>query len=281
MNYRNILQKGTEVLKKKNITTANIDAEILLSISVNKSREKILLNPDEHLSNKEIKQYIHLIKRRKKKEPISHICKKRFFWKYDFKVNKSVLTPRFETEHLVEEILKKSKYLNNINVLDVGLGSGCILISLLKEKKNWKGIGLDISKSAVKTAKNNAKIQQVYNRIKFINSDIDKFCHGKYDIIVSNPPYINNIGYNNLDISVKGYEPKTALCGGLDGLKIIEKLILKSKLILKKNGLLAMEIGIGQHSKVTNILKKNGFFILKIVKDFQNIKRCILAKRIK
>ncbi len=281
MNYRILLDKGTSILKKNNIFTACIDAEILLSISLNKSREKILLNLEEKLNCDEINQYINLIERRKKKEPISHIVKKKFFWNSEFRVNKNVLTPRFETELLVEEILKIYKFSNKLNVLDIGLGSGCILISLLKEKKEWSGTGIDISRLAIKTAKTNAKIQQVYNRIRFINSDVDKYCTGKYDLIVSNPPYINKIGYNNLDSGVKGYEPELALYGGVDGYSIIEKVIKKSSNILKINGLLAVEIGLGQHYTASKLLRENGFFISRAVKDYQNIKRCLFAIKTK
>jgi len=281
MNYRNILEKGTLILKHNSILTASLDAELLLSISTNKSREKILLNLSQKLKKEEIKSYVELINRRKKKEPISFITGKRYFWKSKFIVNRNVLTPRFETEFLVEDLLKIYKFSNNINVLDIGVGSGCILISLLKEKNKWKGTGLDISKLAIKIAKINAKIQQVDNRIRFVNSDIDKFFSGKYDVIVTNPPYINKIEYNNLDLGVKGYEPKLALYGGIDGLRIIEKIINKSKLILKNKGILAMEIGINQYHRVTKLLEKNGFFILKSIKDYQNIKRCLIAKKIK
>ena len=132
---------------------------------------------------------------------------------------------------------------------------------------------------AIKVAKSNAKIQQVCNRIRFIKSDVDKFNSYKYDLIVSNPPYINKIGYNNLDLGVKNYEPIKALYGGVDGLRIIEKIIGKSKFILKNNGILVMEIGLGQHQKVSELLKKSGFYILKTVKDYQKIKRLIFAKK--
>lgn len=279
MNYRNLILRGTKILKNNSILTADIDAELLLSISLKKSRSNILLNLDQDLSNKQIEKYIDLIHRRKNKEPLSFIDGKRFFWKNDFKIDKYVLTPRFETELLVEAVLKNLKFYKRISVLDIGTGSGCIIISLLKEKQNWKGTAVDISKFALKNAKTNAKMQQVYNRIKFINSDIDKFCGRKYDLIVSNPPYINKIGYNSLDNSVKDYEPERALYGGVDGYNIIEKVIKKSKTILKNNGLLAIEIGMGQKFKTSNLLNNNGFYILKIIKDYQNIQRCILAKK--
>ena len=167
-----------------------------------------------------------------------------------------------------------------MSILDVGVGSGCIIISLLKEKQKWAGTGIDISKLAIKIAKYNAKIQQVENRIRFIKSDIDKFSSSKYDLVVSNPPYINKIGYNNLDLGVRDYEPKQALYGGLDGLRVIEKVVKKSRYVLKNNGLLVMEIGSGQHNDVSSILKYNGFYIKNIIKDYQKIKRCIISKKI-
>ncbi len=280
MNYRNILFKGEYILRKNFINDASIDAENLLSISLNKTREDILLNLETNLNQNEIKSYISLINKRKKKEPISLITGKRYFWNSEFTINKHVLTPRFETELLVEEILKIFNKYTNFSILDIGVGSGCILISLLKERKLWRGTGIDISSLALKNAKINAKIQHIDNRIKFINSDIDKFYGNKYDLIVSNPPYISKIGFNNLDLGVKNFEPKKALYGGIDGLKIIEKVIKKSKIILKNNGLLALEIGKGQSNKVINSLKNNGFYVSKIVLDYQKIKRCVFARKI-
>tara|TARA_B100002019_G_C21234167_1_gene581801 strand:+ start:456 stop:1304 length:849 start_codon:yes stop_codon:yes gene_type:complete len=277
MNYRQIIRIGTSILKDNFIKTASIDAEILLSKSLNLSRDKILLNLENQINPEETESFIKLIDRRKKKEPISHITKQKYFWNNEFYVNKNVLTPRFETELLVEETLKLHKHFEKINVLDIGTGSGCILISLLREKIQWRGTGIDISGLALKTAKINAKMQQVANRIKFINSDIDNFNYCKYDLIVSNPPYLNKIGYNNLDLDVKSYEPKKALYGGLDGLRVIEKVIYKSKFILKNNGFLALEIGHDQYFKVKKILIDHGFYIFKTIKDYQKFKRCFIA----
>ena len=254
MNYRNIIYKATNVLQKNQIQTAKIDAELLLSISLNSSRENILLNLESKLNKEEIKNYNKLIKRRKNKEPVSQIEGKKFFWKYEFHVNKDVLSPRFETELLVEEILKFYKFSNSfINILDIGLGSGCILISLLKENNQWKGTGIDISSAALKIAKTNAKIQQVSKRIQFIKSDIDKFYHRKYDLIVSNPPYINKIKYNNLELDVKGYEPSNALYGGINGLNVTEKIIKKSKFVLKNSGILALDMLVQQVCQLDHI----------------------------
>jgi len=281
INFRNTINKGSEILKKNFIETANIDAELLLSFSIKQSREKILLNLEKKLDYHDVRKYFELIERRKKKEPISLIIGKKTFWKYDFYVNKDVLTPRKETEFLIEEILKLYKNYNKIRVLDIGTGSGCIIISLMKEKIRWSGIAVDISELAIKVAKYNAKIQQVENRIKFIKSDIDKFSSNKYDLVVSNPPYINKIRYNNLDLGVKDYEPKKALYGGVDGLRVIEKVVNKSSILLKNNGFLIMEIGLMQYNKTFEILKENGFYVKKIVKDYQRINRCVVSQKIK
>ena len=280
MNYRNILEKGSSILKNNLISTPKLDAELLLSLIICKSREGILLNLEQRLSKNEIKKFNDLINRRIKKEPISQITGRRFFWKSEFSVDKNVLTPRFETELLVEQILKDFKFSDKLRILDVGIGSGCILLSLLSEKNNWRGVGIDISKMAINIAKLNAKIQQIDNRVKFINSHIDNFFDDKYDIVVSNPPYINIYNYNNLDLGVKGYEPRIALYGGIDGTKIIEKVIKKSNKILKNGGTLAMEIGIGQFFKVCELLRNNSFFISKTVEDYQKIRRCLIAKKI-
>ena len=237
MRIRNIINNAISILENNNIKNADTDVEILLSSSLKLPREQILLNLEKKLNSSQIVNFEKLINRRKKKEPVSQIIKKKYFWNSEFIVNQYVLTPRFETELLVEELLKLTRLHKACSVLDIGLGTGCILISLLKEKKDWTGTGIEISSKAIKTAKINAKMQQVSNRIKFINSDIDKFCDGKYDLIVSNPPYINKIGYNNLDLGVRGYEPKQALYGGLDGLRVIEKVVKKSRYVLKNNGL--------------------------------------------
>ncbi len=280
MNFRNTINKAVTILENNSIKNANFDAELLFSTSLNVSREKILLNLEKTIGYREVKKYFNLINRRIKKEPLSQIVGKKSFWKNEFEVNRHVLTPRNETEFLVEEILKIYKKNTFLSILDVGVGSGCIIISLLKEKQKWVGTGIDISKLAIKIAKYNAKIQQVENRIRFIKSDIDKFSSSKYDLVVSNPPYINKIGYNNLDLGVRDYEPKQALYGGLDGLRVIEKVVKKSRYVLKNNGLLVMEIGSGQHNDVSSILKFNGFYIKNIIKDYQKIKRCIISKKI-
>ena len=281
MNIDTALKNASLDLKKKNIKSALLDCEILMSKVLNQDRSKIILNLNRQLNNQDYKLFKELIISRSKNKPIAYLIGKKSFWKYEFEINDKVLIPRPDTELIVEQVLNIYKNKHNINFLEIGVGSGCIILSILKEKKFFKGKGVDLSKDSIKICKKNANKLNVSNRLKLFKSDIDNFNLGKYDLIVSNPPYINKIGYNNLDLGVKNYEPKKALYGGLDGLNIIEKIIDKSRIILKIRGLLALEIGFGQYYKVNQLLKNNNFHIIKIIHDYQNIKRCLLATKIK
>jgi len=167
-----------------------------------------------------------------------------------------------------------------LRILDIGTGSGCILLSLLKERRNFIGTGIDISKKALNVARFNAKLHQLSNRVKFFNSDVDKFLIGKYDLVVSNPPYIkkNNIKY--LEKDVVSYEPELALDGGKTGFSKISKVICRASSLLKKNGKLILEIGFDQKNKVIEILKKNRFYIDKIAKDYAKRDRCIISTKL-
>tara|TARA_B100000886_G_scaffold337769_2_gene299199 strand:- start:310 stop:1152 length:843 start_codon:yes stop_codon:yes gene_type:complete len=276
MNYLDALNFGSKLLKTNKITSYNLDSEILLSNTLNISREQLLINLDKFINKKNYYDYKKLLRRRKENEPIAYILKKKEFWKYRFIVNKNVLIPRPETELIVEHILKMIGFNSSKSILDVGTGSGCIIISILKERSNCNGTAIDISKNALKVAVSNAKMHHLLNKIKFINIDIDKFNHNKYDFILSNPPYISEIDLKRLEKSVL-FEPKIALKAGQDGLSEIKKLILKSKSLLKLNGKLVFEIGFKQENKIKNFLKENGFYINKICKDIFRNARIIIS----
>ncbi len=190
------------------------------------------------------------------------------------------MIPRPDTELLVEETLKLFNVNSKLNMLDIGTGSGCILISILKERRNFFGTGIDISKKAINVARFNAKMHQLSNRVKFYNSDVDKFLIGKYDLVVSNPPYIKRQDLKYLEVDVKGFEPKLALDGGKDGFSKITKVISKTSTLLKKNGRFILEIGFGQKKKILSILKQNNFFINKVVKDYGKNDRCVISTKI-
>ena len=165
-------------------------------------------------------------------------------------------------------------------MLDIGVGSGCILLSILKEKKDFYGTGIDISKKCINIANLNASNLRLLNRTKIIKSDIDNFNHGKYDIIISNPPYIKKFTLKYLEKDVIDFEPKIALDGGIDGTSEIRKVINKSSELIKKNGKLILEIGFDQKDKTKRFLKNKGFYINKIIKDYANNDRCIVSTKI-
>ena len=280
MNYSKILSNATDILKKEFISNPSLDSELILSNILKINRDKLLLNLDKKIRNCEIIKFKNLIERRKKKEPIAYILGHKNFWKSNFKVNKDVLIPRPETEHIVEEALKILPKNASCNILDIGTGSGCIIISVLLERKKSYGVAVDISKKALNIARFNAKMQHIQNRIKFVNSNIDKFYTGKYDLIISNPPYIINYKISYLDEDVKLYEPNVALNGGLDGYSEIKNVVKKSAELIKNKGKLIIEISDNQINFTKEILKKNGFYINKAVKDLAKKNRCIVSTKI-
>ena len=280
MNYISLLNFGQNALKTTKIPTSLIDSEIILSYVLKTSREKLLCNLDKKLNKYQIIMFKKLIKLRATRMPIAYITRKKEFWKHSFQINKSVLIPRPETELLVEKILNKIKKNERKNILDIGTGSGCILISILLERHKCIGTGIDISKSAINVAKTNAKIQQVKNRITFINSDIDKFYSNKYDFIVSNPPYIKKTNLNNLSEDVKNFEPIKALDGGINGIEIYKKVIMKGSKLLKTGGYLILEIEDNHIYKLSSMLIKKRFYINEILQDLKGFKRCLIATKL-
>ena len=280
MNYQKILNNGINSLKISNIINPELDSELLLSKALNKKREKILTNLKKEINKKQLDKFNLYLSRRKKKEPIAYILGFKYFWKYKFFINKSVLVPRPETEQIVEETLNYLSDNESKKILDIGTGSGCIIVSVLKERSKCKAIAIDISSKALKVAKTNAKIHHLENKIKFINIDIDKFNYNKYDLILSNPPYISDIDLIRLDNDVRIYEPRESLSGGLEGYEIITKVIEKSSKLLKNNGKLIVEIGDSQKNNVLKLLKNNGFYINKTGKDLSGRDRCIVSTKI-
>ena len=272
------LKRGYEILKENNISSYKIDCEILMSQTLNISREKVLLNLEKNIKKEEKEKYFNLVNRRKKDEPIAYIINIKNFWKDEFLINKDVLIPRPDSEHLVEEALRLINRNQAKRILDVGVGSGCLSISILKERSFCRCDAIDLCKNVIKLAKTNAKLHHILDRIKFYKRDVDNFYNDKYDLIISNPPYIkkHKIKY----LGTINYEPKIALDGGLDGLEIIKKVISKSKYLLKINGKLILEIGYDQKYKVTKFLKEKNFFINKIIKDYGNKTRCIVSTKV-
>ena len=279
MRIQTAIEEGERILKKNNIKTFRIDAEILMSTSIKKDRKFIFLNLNNKLCKESIKIFKKNIQKRSTGKPIAYILGEKDFWKYSFKVREGVLIPRPETELLIEEVLKLTKNKFNLNLLEIGIGSGCVLLSILKEKKNFYGTGVDLSKKCVELSKINAFNLGLRNRVKIFESDIDNFNHGKYDLIISNPPYIKEIELKYLEKDVINFEPILALNGGLDGMSVIRKVINKSSELIKKNGKLVLEIAFNQKNKVVKLLEQKGFYINKVLKDLANNDRCIVCTK--
>ena len=280
MNIENILKEGINVLQKNKIPNPQLDSEILLSNLIKRDKKHIILNPKELLNSEQLDKFKCLIERRKKGEPIAYLINKKEFWKDEFFVNKDVLIPRPDTELIIEQVLKIYSKEEQLQALDIGTGSGCILLSILKERPNFYGTGIDISKKSINVSKINAKQLNLTNRVKFIHSSVDNFNIGKYDIIVSNPPYIEILNLKYLEKDVVNFEPKLALSGGFDGFSKIRKVINKANTLIKKNGKFILEIGFNQKNKVKKILKEKGFYINKSIKDYGNNDRCIISTKI-
>ena len=280
MNIKSAIIIGTNILKDQYIQTAQLDTEILMAKAIDEDRKYIILNDQKNLKNTNLKYFEKLIKERASRKPIAYLVEQKFFWNSEFTVTNDTLIPRPDTELLVESILKLTKNKNKMNILDVGVGSGCVLLSILKEKKNFYGTGIDISKKCINISKKNAIKLKLDSRVRFYKSDVDKFSLGKYDLIVSNPPYIKNYNLKYLERDVANFEPKLALDGGLDGLSEIRKVIRKSSELIKKNGKFILEIGFDQKNKVINLLKKEGFYINSALKDLAKNDRCIVCTKI-
>ena len=276
MNVLELINIGEKELRKKNIDSSRLDSELLLSKILNKKREKILINLDQEICQKHLNRHKKLIKRRSQNEPIAYIMKEKEFWSKNFFVSQDTLIPRPETELMVEKLIKIFKE-KKISILDIGTGSGCILISLISELIGSQGVGIDISHKALVIAKKNSEKHKTSNNIKFFNRSLDSKFNQKFDLIVSNPPYVKSNEIKNLSEDVKRYEPRIALDGGNDGLDLIKKVIYKTKYILKVKGMLSLEIGNEQFKKVSELLIKKNFRIEKIIKDYKDNVRCIIS----
>ena len=276
----NTIKQASKLLKNHNINSYKLDAELILSDIMGVSRESLITNDKISISQIIINKYNRAIKRRINGEPVAYILGKKEFWSNDFFVNQKTLIPRPETELLIYKVIDYFKN-KRINILDVGTGSGCILLSIIKELNGSRGTGIDISAQAVKIARVNCKKMNLIHRVKFKVSNINKFNLEKYDLVVSNPPYIPVRKIRHLSKDIVNYEPLSALNGGQDGLDIIKRVIYKSAYLLKMNGLIALEIGDNQYKKVSRILRQKGFREISKEYDYNRNVRCIISTKIR
>tara|TARA_B100000989_G_scaffold47513_1_gene30925 strand:+ start:711 stop:1553 length:843 start_codon:yes stop_codon:yes gene_type:complete len=280
MNINLAVIQGAKVLKDNLIDNPYLDSEILMAKAIGKDREHVLIHSNKHLDIKDLNSFRKLIKKRSTGKPIAYLTNKKFFWNSEFTLSEDVLIPRPDTELVIEKVLDLTSYKNKLNILEIGIGSGCILLSILKERKSFYGTGIDISKNCLNISKLNANKLKVSSKLKLYKSNVDKFNIGKYDLIVSNPPYIKNNCLKYLEKSVARFEPKIALDGGLDGLSAIRKVIKKSSELIKKSGRFVLEIGFDQKKIVISLLNKEGFYINSINKDLAKKDRCIVCTKI-
>ena len=279
MNILEATKKGSNTLKENGIKSHMLDSEILMSKVFNKNRVDIILNFHTNLSIKQIELFNNLIEERSRRKPIAYLIGKKEFWKYEFDISEDVLIPRPDTETVVEQALKFTKNKSRLKILDIGVGSGCILLSILKERKGFYGTGIDICRKTLNNCKLNIKKLDLSNRVKLFKSDVDNFNYGKYDLIISNPPYINKFKLKYLEKDVYDYEPISALDGGVDGLIKLEKVIYNSSKLIKKGGILILETAFDQTDKVIKILMKNGYYIKDVIKDLAKNNRCIISTK--
>ena len=280
MNINLAIIEGVKILKNSFIKNPHLDAEILMAKAIEKDRKYILLNYNKYLGVKDLNLFQKLIKKRSLGKPVAYLTSKKSFWNSEFIVSKDTLIPRPDTELIIEKILELTEHKKKLNILEIGIGSGCILLSILKERKSFYGTGIDISKNCLNISKLNAIKLKVHTKLKLYKSNVDKFTLGKYDLIISNPPYIKNIKIKYLEKDVAKFEPKIALDGGLDGLSEIRKVIKKSSELIKKKGKFILEIGFDQKNIVINLLKNEGFYINSVIKDLAKNDRCIVCTKI-
>ena len=279
MILENTIRQASQLLKNHNINSYELDAEIILSDIMKVTREFLIINNHLNISKNIIKKYNLAIKRRINREPVAYITGKREFWSEDFVVDHGTLVPRPETELLIYKVINFLKN-KRINILDIGTGSGCILLAILKELNLARGTGIDISQKAIQIAKVNSKNLSLFNRSKFKVFDLTKYNLGKYDLIVSNPPYVPSKDIKKLSKDIINFEPRIALDGGVDGLDLIKKVIYKSNCLLKRNGILALEIGFNQYYKVSKLLKHYRFREVSKEYDYNRNVRCIISTKV-
>ncbi len=279
MNIEIAIKNACKELKKNKISSALLDSELLLSKVIKKDRKFILLNLEKELDQSDHESFKDLIIERSKGKPLAYLTGIKSFWNYEFKVNEKVLIPRPDSETIIEQVLDIYKNKSNLNFLEIGIGSGCIALSILKEKKSFLATGVDLSRDCIEICRYNANNLGVGDRIKLMKSDVDNLNFRKYDFIISNPPYIKKYDFNKLSEEVKNYEPKLALDGGLEGLSVIRKVIKKSAELIKTNGKLILEIGYDQKASVKKILNENNFYINKVKKDLAKNDRCIISTK--
>ena len=282
MTVRDILNEASHALETVGIPSARLDAEVLLSFVLGCDRLEFLKNPEMSISEVQFSSFRNLVARRVRWEPVAYITGRKEFWTFTLEVNKDVLIPRPDTEVIVEETLEIYRKIDSseINILDIGTGSGAIALALATEISNARIVATDISAAALALAKKNARALKLDNKIEFHQGNLFELIEDVFDIIVCNPPYISAQDYEELPAGVKDYEPAIALLAGKKGTEFYEKLIYQAVEFLQKNGWLLMEIGAKQEKTVREMIEESGFYdSIEMRKDYAGLPRVMRARR--
>lgn len=274
--YKDALEYGKQRLLECEIEDANLDAWLLLEYVSGISRSWYFVHEDEEISENDIEEYQILIEQRGKHIPLQQLTKEAYFYGMKFFVNENVLIPRQDTEVLVEQVLSLSKEKENLKLLDMCTGSGCILLALLANLKQASGTGVDLSEKALEVAQRSSK--ELGIEVSWVQSDLFDKVSGSYDIIVSNPPYIETSVIEGLMDEVKLYEPRMALDGTEDGLFFYREITMQAGKYLKNNGILAFEIGYNQGKAVSEFMKENGYKEVQVLQDLAGLDRVVTGR---
>ncbi len=278
-NIAERLREASGTLHSSGIIQSRREAYSLLALALKKDKTFLIAHPEYELSGEEEKRFKDFLIRRASREPFQYIVGKQEFYGLDFATTKDVLIPRPETELIVETAIEILRAKRNLNFCEVGIGSGCIAVSILHKIKTARAIGLDISPKALEIAAGNAATHKVSNRLELKISDVFEVLQNeKFDLIISNPPYIPSKEIENLQAEVRDFEPIIALTDGKEGLSITEKIIVESPKFLNKEGFLLLEIGFGQADKVREIFEQEIWRVVEILPDLQGIPRMVKAQ---
>ena len=272
-----ILRWTTDYFRGKEITSARLDAELLLSATLGMDRVALYVNFERPLDASELSSYREKVKRRAGREPIQYILAETEFWSLPFQVNPAVLIPRADTEVLVEEALQRIN--GCATVLDVGTGSGAVAVALAHEKPEIRVTALDCSEDALAVARGNARRNAVAERVFCLAGDLQSLPPGPFDMIVSNPPYIPTRDWEQLMPEVRDHEPRLALDGGADGLEAYRRIAVQAVQVLSPGGWLLVEVGIGQAADVNALFRAAGLEEVTQRDDYAGIPRVVMARK--
>lgn len=279
----NIIKSKLNALSECGVEVSLFELKLLMADALDIDINNLRFYKDRP-TQEQINKFEKHIEMKKNFWPVDKILGKKSFYKLDFEVNCDVLSPRFDTEVLIDETTSLFEKSKKLDILELGTGSGCIIISLLDEYKKASGVGIDISAKALEITQKNAINNNVADRLNLVNAswfdnDIEKKLSKKFDIIISNPPYIPSDDIKHLDNEVKNFDPMIALDGGVDGLRDYRRICLIARTLLKEGGYLVFEIGINQANDVKKIASANNLLLIKIAKDLGDIERCVILKK--